>query len=215
MLGTSWDGRGRRDDGGATCQFGGAPARSCSAEPASGRCKPPVPALLARAGKRKTTRAPRSVAAAARHPGAGLAVLCGAVVRQAGLRGAGDRRPRLSRAQPGLGEAIRGDILSYAIQDQADALDAAATHCPDLDLERVAIRGWSFGGFLAAGAVLRRPDVFHAAVAGAPTPTPTPTSGCTTPIGRSAIWAIPIRSRRTTTAVRSSPTPGCCAGRCC
>ena len=39
---------------------------------------------------------------------------------------------------------------------------------PDLDLTRVAIRGWSFGGYLAALAVLRRPDVFHAAVAGAP-----------------------------------------------
>ncbi|HVF08955.1 MAG TPA: prolyl oligopeptidase family serine peptidase, partial [Actinomycetota bacterium] len=44
---------------------------------------------------------------------------------------------------------------------------AAAAH-PDLDLTRVGIRGWSFGGFLAALAVLRRPDVFHAAVAGAP-----------------------------------------------
>jgi dipeptidyl-peptidase-4 len=43
-----------------------------------------------------------------------------------------------------------------------------AALAPDLDLERVAIRGWSFGGFLAALAVLRRPDVFHAAVAGAP-----------------------------------------------
>jgi dipeptidyl-peptidase 4 len=32
----------------------------------------------------------------------------------------------------------------------------------------VGIRGWSFGGFLAAMAVLRRPEVFHAAVAGAP-----------------------------------------------
>ena len=32
----------------------------------------------------------------------------------------------------------------------------------------MAIRGWSFGGYLAALAVLRRPDVFHAAVAGAP-----------------------------------------------
>ena len=32
----------------------------------------------------------------------------------------------------------------------------------------MAIRGWSFGGFLAALAVLRRPDVFHVAVAGAP-----------------------------------------------
>ena len=37
-----------------------------------------------------------------------------------------------------------------------------------LDLARVAIRGWSFGGYLAALAVLRRPDVFHAAIAGAP-----------------------------------------------
>jgi dipeptidyl-peptidase-4 len=37
-----------------------------------------------------------------------------------------------------------------------------------LDLSRVAVRGWSYGGYLAAMAVLRRPDVFHAAVAGAP-----------------------------------------------
>ena len=43
-----------------------------------------------------------------------------------------------------------------------------AAEVPDLDLTRVAIRGWSFGGYLAALAVLRRPDVFHAAVAGAP-----------------------------------------------
>ena len=37
-----------------------------------------------------------------------------------------------------------------------------------MDLSRVGIRGWSFGGYLAALAVLRRPDVFHAGVAGAP-----------------------------------------------
>ncbi|HET9059495.1 MAG TPA: prolyl oligopeptidase family serine peptidase, partial [Acidimicrobiales bacterium] len=37
-----------------------------------------------------------------------------------------------------------------------------------LDLSRVGIEGWSFGGYLAALAVLERPDVFHAAVAGAP-----------------------------------------------
>src|SRR5262249_21725285 len=44
----------------------------------------------------------------------------------------------------------------------------AESHPGLLDLSRVGIRGWSFGGYLAALAVLRRPDVFHAAVAGAP-----------------------------------------------
>ncbi|WP_327357640.1 prolyl oligopeptidase family serine peptidase [Streptomyces sp. NBC_01304] len=76
------------------------------------------------------------------------------------------------RGTPGRGRdwetSIHGDTLGPVLEDQVDALHAAAERCPDLDLERVAIRGWSFGGFLAAGAVLHRPDVFHAAVAGAP-----------------------------------------------
>jgi dipeptidyl-peptidase-4 len=54
------------------------------------------------------------------------------------------------------------------LADQVDALAAAAARFGDLDTGRVAIRGWSFGGYLAALAVLRRPDVFHAAIAGAP-----------------------------------------------
>jgi dipeptidyl-peptidase 4 len=58
--------------------------------------------------------------------------------------------------------------LAATLDDQVDALHALAATEPDLDLDRVAIRGWSFGGYLAALAVLRRPDVFHAAVAGAP-----------------------------------------------
>ena len=40
--------------------------------------------------------------------------------------------------------------------------------CPELDLARVGIYGWSFGGYMSALAVMRRPDVFKAAVAGAP-----------------------------------------------
>ncbi|MDQ1747366.1 MAG: dipeptidyl-peptidase 4, partial [Frankiaceae bacterium] len=53
--------------------------------------------------------------------------------------------------------------------DQAEAVRAIGELYPDnLDLARVAIRGWSFGGYLAALAVLRRPEVFHGAVAGAP-----------------------------------------------
>jgi dipeptidyl-peptidase-4 len=76
------------------------------------------------------------------------------------------------RGTPGRGPAwereIYGDIAGPVLEDQVAALHAAAERFGDLDLDRVGIRGWSFGGFLAALAVLRRPDVFHAAVAGAP-----------------------------------------------
>ncbi|WP_318201568.1 S9 family peptidase [Streptomyces sp. SCL15-4] len=68
---------------------------------------------------------------------------------------------------PGWEKAIRDDVAAVVLQDQVDALHALAERYP-LDLDRVAIRGWSFGGYLAALAVLRRPDVFHAAVVGAP-----------------------------------------------
>ncbi len=75
------------------------------------------------------------------------------------------------RGTPGRGSdwerAVLHDLATPALEDQVEALLAAADEHP-LDLTRVAIRGWSFGGYLAALAVLRRPDVFHAAVAGAP-----------------------------------------------
>jgi len=69
---------------------------------------------------------------------------------------------------PGWDRAVAGDLAGPVLEDQVAALEAAAARCADLDTGQVAIRGWSFGGFLAALAVLRRPDVFHAAVAGAP-----------------------------------------------
>jgi dipeptidyl-peptidase 4 len=76
------------------------------------------------------------------------------------------------RGTPGRGpaweRAIWRDLAGPVLDDQVEALAAVAADHPELDLERVAIRGWSFGGYLAALAVLRRPDVFHAAVAGAP-----------------------------------------------
>ena len=58
--------------------------------------------------------------------------------------------------------------FSVTLDDQVDGLQAAAASLGYLDLSRVGIRGWSFGGLLSAMAVLRRPDVFHAAVVGAP-----------------------------------------------
>ena len=76
------------------------------------------------------------------------------------------------RGTPGRGpdfeRAVAGDLAGPVLADQVEALHAVAETHPDLDLTRVGIRGWSFGGYLAALAVLRRPDVFHAAVAGAP-----------------------------------------------
>jgi dipeptidyl-peptidase-4 len=63
---------------------------------------------------------------------------------------------------------VAGDLATPALEDQVTALAGAAARFPDLDTSRVGIRGWSFGGYLAALAVLRRPDVFHAGVAGAP-----------------------------------------------
>jgi len=58
--------------------------------------------------------------------------------------------------------------FTVALDDQVEGLHAAAKEWPFLDLGRVALRGWSFGGWLAAMAVLTRADVFHAGVAGAP-----------------------------------------------
>jgi dipeptidyl-peptidase 4 len=69
---------------------------------------------------------------------------------------------------PAWERAVAGDLAGPPLEDQVDALGAAASRFADLDTGRVAIRGWSFGGYLAALAVLSRPDVFHAAVAGAP-----------------------------------------------
>jgi dipeptidyl-peptidase-4 len=76
-------------------------------------------------------------------------------------RGTGSRGPEWDRA-------IRDEFATVTLDDQVEALQAVAAAEPDLDLTRVAIRGWSYGGYLAALAVLRRPDVFSAAVAGAP-----------------------------------------------
>jgi dipeptidyl-peptidase 4 len=75
------------------------------------------------------------------------------------------------RGTPGRGpdweRAVYEDLFGAAIEDQVTAVQEAARRYPQLDLGRVGICGWSFGGSLAAMAVLRRPDVFHVAVAGA------------------------------------------------
>jgi dipeptidyl-peptidase-4 len=75
------------------------------------------------------------------------------------------------RGTPGTPSWERGvhhDFAGPVLEDQVVGLHAAAHAFPQLDLSRVGIRGWSFGGYLAALAVIDRPDIFHAAIAGAP-----------------------------------------------
>jgi len=63
----------------------------------------------------------------------------------------------------------RNDFVG-TIDDQVEVLAALAEQFPDdIDTSKVGIRGWSFGGYISALGVLRHPDVFGAAVAGAPT----------------------------------------------
>ena len=64
--------------------------------------------------------------------------------------------------------AIKNDLITIPLADQVDALEALAARTPEMDLSRVGIYGWSFGGYFSAHAVMQRPDVFTAGVAGAP-----------------------------------------------
>lgn len=76
------------------------------------------------------------------------------------------------RGTPGRGRdwerAIYKRFGSVPLDDQAAGLQALGKRFPEMDLRRVGITGWSFGGYMSALAALRRPDVFTAAVAGAP-----------------------------------------------
>lgn len=73
---------------------------------------------------------------------------------------------------PGKGSAwerdVYGDLAQPVLDDQVEIVRALENLEPRADITRVGIRGWSFGGYLAALAVLRRSNVFHAAIAGAP-----------------------------------------------
>jgi dipeptidyl-peptidase-4 len=64
--------------------------------------------------------------------------------------------------------AIDFDVAGPVLDDQIDALHACADRFGFLDLSAVAIRGWSFGGYLTLLALLRAPEVFHAGISGAP-----------------------------------------------
>ncbi|MGH7135628.1 MAG: DPP IV N-terminal domain-containing protein, partial [Pirellulales bacterium] len=64
--------------------------------------------------------------------------------------------------------AIKNNLIDIPLEDQVDGLRALGEKNPELDLDRVGITGWSFGGYFSAMAAMRRPDIYKAAVAGAP-----------------------------------------------
>jgi dipeptidyl-peptidase-4 len=63
---------------------------------------------------------------------------------------------------------IRGDLIDIALEDQVAGLHALGKTYPELNLKRVGVIGWSFGGYFSAMATIRRPDVFRCGAAGAP-----------------------------------------------
>ena len=89
----------------------------------------------------------------------------GYIVLTADGRGTTGRGPKWDRA-------MFEDMKGVSLADQIEAVKALPlldwADGPKPDLSKVAIIGWSFGGFLSALAVLDAPDVFHAACAGAP-----------------------------------------------
>jgi dipeptidyl-peptidase-4 len=64
--------------------------------------------------------------------------------------------------------AIREDFITKPMADQVGVLQALGAQLPELDMAHVGIYGWSFGGYFSAMAVMQRPDVFAAGIAGAP-----------------------------------------------
>jgi dipeptidyl-peptidase-4 len=64
--------------------------------------------------------------------------------------------------------AILGKFGSIPLQGHAETIRQLAASHPEMDVARVGIFGWSFGGYLSALAVLAAPDLFKVGVAGAP-----------------------------------------------
>ncbi len=74
------------------------------------------------------------------------------------------------RGTPGKGRdwerAVVGNLIDIALDDQVAGLQALGRKYPEMDMSRVGISGWSFGGYFAAMATIRRPDVFACGIAG-------------------------------------------------
>jgi dipeptidyl-peptidase-4 len=76
------------------------------------------------------------------------------------------------RGTPGRGRAweraIDGDLIEVTLADQVRGVRQLGARHREMDLDRVAVYGWSFGGYFASMAVMRQPELFKAGIAGAP-----------------------------------------------
>ncbi len=68
--------------------------------------------------------------------------------------------------------SIFGSLGPLSTEDQAAALQKLAEMKPYIDLERVAIWGWSGGGSNTLNAMFRKPDLYHVGIAVVPKPQP-------------------------------------------
>jgi dipeptidyl-peptidase 4 len=64
--------------------------------------------------------------------------------------------------------AISGDFATPIVEDQLAGLRQLAALVPEMDLGRVGVYGWSFGGYLSALLTMSQPQHIKAGVAGAP-----------------------------------------------
>lgn len=64
--------------------------------------------------------------------------------------------------------ALKNQMGQVEIEDQVEGLQYVAEKYGFIDLSRVAIHGWSYGGFLSLMGLIHKPHVFKVAIAGAP-----------------------------------------------
>uniref|UniRef100_H9GKV8 Dipeptidyl peptidase 9 n=1 Tax=Anolis carolinensis TaxID=28377 RepID=H9GKV8_ANOCA len=64
--------------------------------------------------------------------------------------------------------ALKNQMGQVEIEDQVEGLHYVAEKYGFVDLARVAIHGWSYGGFLSLMGLICKPHVFKVAIAGAP-----------------------------------------------
>lgn len=63
---------------------------------------------------------------------------------------------------------LRGRLGTVELADQVEVFRILAKQLGFIDLNRVAIHGWSYGGYLSLMGLVQYPDLFKVAIAGAP-----------------------------------------------